>query len=320
MKLVKSWDQYYQRPYVKIWRINATFPSDYYIYNSKFFNSNERLFSFEILNGEPKLLLESCNFCNVRVNTEGPVLFFNSQGQCVQSQLCAINCSTYEIKMGHFSYVDTVLNSNNKNYILISSFDQIGEGEGFSVLRVYNGSILFSSINITRTNAYRSFISHFKSKNDMNYLKFCNFGNSSSINNFGVAFNIGNYLTQYCIFRECSVLTSFLYGEDDANTTIESSIFDDVKSGTNLVSIIPPSQFTLTNCLFRNVVGSTKAATVLNPLESNLFIIQKFLSTIFCEAENPIDTMELCIVQSQIVCIKGENSILYSIFIVAVLE
>lgn len=283
--------------------------------NCFFAKSTSRIITIKVSDDNNKLLLEYSTFSSIQVNATGACLRFENKGQCVTSQVCAFNCSCYSY-FGHFSSVEVSSIENFKNDVIESSFLSSGDVDsGWSVLRIYNGSILYDSNNISYALAHRTSMMQARSYlPEDNFVKFSNFFNCCSTDSFGISFYYGDFSISFCSFTNCSSLYALFYCEHQANATFASTIFIGNEAPT-LFSKNSLSYMKITDCLLLNNTGSIQV-NELQTINGDIIMNLKLLSTAFCEAENPININKLYVKQSQVLCIRDQNFLNYAVMIV----
>lgn len=266
-------------------------------------------------NNSTKLLIENSNFFNIFIASDAAAIKFGNFGQCVFSQICACNVSC--LGTGHFSIVSATADENFKNYILESSFVKIGKNAtGWSVNRIYNGYVCYSNNNISHALTYKSAAFQLNCVNDnYGFVNFSNICNATASDIIVVSLSKGNYMFKYDAFSYCACNDRFIYAEIRTNSIFQYSSFVNSSSNSAFVRVNPNCSVIITQCLLKDNVGAIPSGVVNNTLEDEIILIDKFLSTAMCEADNPIKLVKLYVKVSQVICIRDSRFLYYAVFI-----
>lgn len=147
------------------------------------------------------------------------------------------------------------------------------------------------------------------------YVKYSNFVNCTSIDAYGISFYNGSCTMQYCSISDCSCRSAFIVGSATDNL-IEFTILKNINVSSTVFSVAESGSMTLRRCLLLNITGSTHQAIQEETIKGELLIMNKFLSTAFCQAENAIDEIKVYFKLSNNLCIRNMN---YSNFLVILL-
>ncbi|EAY08766.1 hypothetical protein TVAG_251920 [Trichomonas vaginalis G3] len=166
---------------------------NYYIHDAVFSFHYQKTAIY--LNSSSKVLLETCTFYN-NGSTKSGGSFYIKESESVLVQICCYNSVTSE--WGGAYYIETVVNSNNKNYAFECSVSQC-RGNIASLYHL-RGDIKVSNINSSYHEfpAYAGYLIH--SPKETGIINFTTASNTSSTGFYGGIGNTGNFNIIKCNF------------------------------------------------------------------------------------------------------------------------
>lgn len=233
-----------------------------YVLEVKFENLTNHAISFDSVDKESKLLIESCYFIIVSsMNENGGATYYRTNGSACFSSIYGTFCHCGEC-FGHFLYTEVTDAENFKNYMNYSSLSACGAKN----MGNYNCRFTFGKAEMTQSN-----ISQCKGRwagfvltrlNSESAVEYSTFENDTSSSSYVFSFNRceNDQRAAHCIFSGSSG-TYLLMSQQQTNLIVNEYSF--VHNNASFLFFAYNATMTLYNCLIdNNDIGSKTSVGV----------------------------------------------------------